>query len=263
MILINTVSFDDETIAHLADKQSSIDNEQDYPSKVSRATVLWKNKSRKYFSIVREYLDLMCVGSRRCNYCEDSVADEVEHIKPKSIYPEYCFVSDNYLYSCGACNGPKNNDFAVLDNNDNIINVSRKRDDPIIPPCLGTDAFINPRIENPLDYIILDLTTFIFVAIPTRTPAEIKRANYTIKLLRLNSRDYLINARKHAYISYLDSLELYVRKKLEGVNNQELLARKNELSSRHHPTIWLEMKRQYNSHKKLRELFNQANELLL
>ena len=48
-------------------------------------------------------------------YCEDSVGDEVEHHRPKNLYPDHTFLWDNYLYACGPCNGPKNNRFAVFD----------------------------------------------------------------------------------------------------------------------------------------------------
>ncbi|MEL5274839.1 hypothetical protein [Serratia marcescens] len=262
MILMNVGVFKKETIDHLSAKQLDINSEVNYSDKVDKAKVLWGNKSKKHFSEVRIILDSMCVGSRRCNYCEDSVADEVEHIKPKNIYPECCFLSDNYLYSCGPCNGPKNDFYAVLDVNGNVVEVSRGKNSPVVPPQGGVDVLINPRVEDPLEYIILDFNTFLFTAMPGKTAEEIERAKYTIKILGLNSRDYLINARKHAFSSYLDSLELYVRKKQEGVENDELLARKHELSRRHHPTIWHEMKRQRNSYQKLQGLFNQAAELL-
>lgn len=95
----------------------------------------------------------MCSGSRRCLYCEDSCADEVEHIKPQDLYPEFVFVWENYLYACGPCNGGKNNAFAVFDPATGAtIIVTRKRGDPVTPPAVGTDVFINPRTEDPLQY---------------------------------------------------------------------------------------------------------------
>ena len=33
----------------------------------------------------------MCAGAKRCMYCEDSAADEVEHHLPKNLYPEFVF----------------------------------------------------------------------------------------------------------------------------------------------------------------------------
>ena len=47
-------------------------------------------------------------------YCEDSVADEVEHFRPKDLYPDVVFAWRNYLYACGQCNGGKNNRFSIV-----------------------------------------------------------------------------------------------------------------------------------------------------
>ncbi|WP_187484929.1 HNH endonuclease family protein [Pantoea agglomerans] len=262
MIIMTAHNFLAATETHLNSKQQEINNEVSYSDKVTKADSLWKSKSKKHFDDVRVVLDKMCVGSRRCNYCEDSVADEVEHIKPKSIYPSDCFKSENYLYSCGPCNGPKNNKYAIFDQHNNVIDVSRKKGGAVIPPQNGHGVFINPRIENPLDFIILELNTFFFVPYPGKSPLETARATYTIETLELNTRDYLVNAREHAFHSYKDSLENYVNKKLIGLKNDLLLIRKNEINGRHHPTVWSEMKRQRDFHSDLKQLFDAAPELL-
>lgn len=44
---------------------------------------------------------------------------------PKNMYPEKVFVWSNYLFSCGLCNGPKNNQFAVFDNTGNVVIESK------------------------------------------------------------------------------------------------------------------------------------------
>ena len=54
-------------------------------------------------------LSAMCHGPRRCMYCEDSAADEVEHFRPTDLYPEFVFAWMNYLYACGPCNVRKKN----------------------------------------------------------------------------------------------------------------------------------------------------------
>jgi len=127
MIIMTAHNFLATTKTHLNLKQQEINNETSYADKVIKADNLWKSKSKKHFDDIRIVLDKMCVGSRRCNYCEDSVADEVEHIKPKALYPDACFKSENYLYNCGPCNGPKNNKYAIFDQQNNVIDVSRKK----------------------------------------------------------------------------------------------------------------------------------------
>lgn len=262
MIKMNTVDLPAATVTHLKEKQDLVDGEADYAAKVARGKMLWGNKSKKHFGVIRLKLEEMCVGKRRCNYCEDSAADEVEHIEPKDIFPERAFVWSNYLFSCGPCNGPKNNQFAVFDNGGNVVNVARKRNDPVIPPLKGDHVFINPRSENPLKFLMLDLRTFLFVAIPTISAMDKKRAEYTYTTLGLNSRDYLVEARKEAFGTYLDSLQLYVRMKNEEAPETEMVHRKQELNSRHHPTVWQEMKRWHKFYPELDTLFTEAPELL-
>lgn len=262
MIIMTAHNFLATTETHLNLKQQEINNEASYADKVVKADNLWKSKSKKHFDDIRTILDKMCVGSRRCNYCEDSVADEVEHIKPKSLYPNDCFKSENYLYACGPCNGPKNNKYAIFDQQNNVIDVSRKKGSAVIPPKNGNSVFINPKTENPLNFIILDLNTFLFIPLPGKGAIEIARAKYTIETLGLNSRDYLVNARKHAFHSYKDSLENYINKKLNGATNDQLLIRRNEINGRHHPTVWSEMKRQNSFYPELKQLFDAAPELI-
>ena len=115
MLRMNSASLGSATAKYLSDKQSDIDKVTTYAGQVSKGKQLWKSKNRTHFRRVRDKLESLCVGKRRCNYCEDSVADEVEHIKPKDLYPEFVFVWDNYLFACGNCNGPKSSRFAVFD----------------------------------------------------------------------------------------------------------------------------------------------------
>ncbi len=92
--------------------QSEIDGLATYADRVTEADRRFKQRNtakNATFKAVREALDHMCSGGRRCAYCEDSAADEVEHVKPKALYPEDCFRPQNHVYACGPCNGPKNN----------------------------------------------------------------------------------------------------------------------------------------------------------
>ena len=262
MIKMKAATLPQGTLEHLKGKQNLVDGEAMYATKVATSKALWGTKSRRHFEVVRNKLEGMCVGKRRCNYCEDSAADEVEHIEPKDIYPEKTFVWSNYLFSCGPCNGPKNNKFAVFDHFGSVVNVARKRNEPVVPPLAGKSVFINPRAEDPLNFLMLDLKTFLFVAIPNISAINKKRAVYTYTILGLNSRDYLVEARKEAFGTYFDSLKLYVHTKSEGANQTELAHKKRELHSRHHPTVWQEMKRWRKFYSDLNNLFDKAPELL-
>jgi hypothetical protein len=197
-------------------------------------------------------------------YCEDSVADEVEHYLPKDLYPERVFDWRNYLYSCGPCNGPKKSNFAVFDPNQTLVDVTRKRNAPIVPPTAGDPVLLAPRNDNALEFMILDIAgdTFLFVPTPTNDAREQNRARYTIKLLGLNLRDYLPKARRHAYIHYLTILKDYVAERDNGAAAITLERLANTIRAMHHPTVWREMQQQQGSIPVLAELFGRAPEAL-
>ena len=60
---------------------------------------------------VREDLKKMTAG--HCAYCQSQTSaayqGEVEHFKPKSVFPMLAYAWDNYFFSCKLCNGPKKN----------------------------------------------------------------------------------------------------------------------------------------------------------
>ncbi|MGY0216756.1 hypothetical protein ACWJJH_05135 [Endozoicomonadaceae bacterium StTr2] len=262
MLKMENSELPDSVKNYLSIKQNEIDAQDSYERKVKKGKDLWGTKSRVQFRIIRGKLEGLCVGKRRCNYCEDSVADEVEHIKPKDLYPELVFAWMNYLFACGNCNGPKNNSFAVFSNEGDVIEISRKRGDQVNPPLVGDDVFINPRHEDPLDFLILDLKTSWFLPKPRISARDRERAKYTINILRLNSRDFLLAARKEAFHSYYDALRVYVLDKKSGKSEADLAKKKNEINSRQHPTVWAEMKRQHSLHPEINTLFSDAPELL-
>ncbi len=261
MLKMNNGTLADSVNIYLTTKQSDVDSKTTYSDQVTRGKQLWKSKSYSQFTKVRSKLDSLCVGKRRCNYCEDSVADEVEHIKPKDLYPSLSFIWSNYLFACGNCNGPKSNFFAIF-SNDEVVEISRKRNDPVIPPLTGEEVFINPRIENPLEFLILDLITMIFIPKPGLSSVNNKRAKYTIKILKLNTRDFLVEARREAFNTYCDSLQVYVTEKENGKNEADLLKRQKEMESRQHPTVWAEMRRQRTRYQEINNFFQLAPELL-
>ena len=200
-------------------------------------------RSNSTFRAVRSSLSLMCAGAQRCVYCEDSVGDEVEHIKPKDLYPGDVFCWQNYVYACGPCNGGKNNKFLVMTAGGQI-NVTRARGAPITPPTPGVPAFINPRIENPLAFFTIDLMGTFFVLPRAELVGDAAdRADFTIETLRLN-RDLLLVARRNALGGYRARLSEYRTRRDAAAGAGELQALRDDLLATPHPSIWEEMKRQ-------------------
>ncbi|RKZ79327.1 MAG: hypothetical protein DRR19_25120 [Candidatus Parabeggiatoa sp. nov. 1] len=267
MIHLKNIPLPAQAQEKLNEYQKEVEKELDYAKQVSAAKRLFTLRNthkNKTFQTVRATLDKMCSGARRCCYCEDSCADEVEHIRPKDIYPELVFAWQNYLYACGTCNVPKGKKIAVIESKTgHFVNVARRKNDPIVPPLQGISVLIDPRSENPLDYMALDLLdTFMFVPTADNDTQAYRRANYTIKVLRLNSREVLIKARRNAFDSYKARLYEYQKKQTNGATCQALKYLTKSLQEMHHPTVWIEMKRQHRFHNELNKLFQEIPEAL-
>lgn len=247
-MLLPNVALPSNALAKLGKYQAIVDAEADYVNRVASAKRIFRTRNRRgnrTFDIVKVALTAMCSGARRCAYCEDSAADEVEHVLPKDFYPELTFEWMNYIYACGPCNSPKGNACAVLTAPNTLTRVSRIPHGPVLPPPAGAPGLIDPRRENALDFMILELRdTFWFVPSARAGTAEYERAKYTIDTLRLNSRDFLPKSRRAAYLDYRAHLVQYRTAKQGGGTTDDLLRLAAEIRSRQHPTVWFEMKRQ-------------------
>jgi len=267
MIQLPNVPLPREAQRGLDRYQALIDGLTTYAKQVEEAKRLFPRRNRagnRVFREVRRRLLDMCSGAERCCYCEDSASDAVEHIRPKDVYPEQTFVWENYLYACRPCNGPKSNRFAVIEPGKTTpTEVARSAGDPVVPPPQGEYALIDPRAEDPLSFMMLDLRqTFRFVELHPQGTIAYARANYTIEVLRLNERDLLPKARGGAYTWFRSVLGAYRRKRDGGKPRSQL----NELIAAilvmPHRTVWEEMKRQRTYHPELDELFADVPEAL-
>ena len=261
MLRIVDLGISPATRAHLAERQAEINAIPDFPTRVRTAKSKWANgKRNRAFEEVKAQLTKMCRGAKRCAYCEDSAADEIEHIAPKDSYPERTFDWTNYLYACGPCNGPKGKQYRIRSTADgSLIDIENLSD----PPPPGDPLLINPREENPLDLLWLDLETFAFVPnLDEEAAFDYQRAAYTIDVaLRLNERDHLRKARKLAAKSYLALLAQYVLAK-EAANQKEMDNLRTTIAESNHPTVWAELVRQRKLHPRSQDLFAAAPEAL-
>lgn len=250
-----------ETEAALLVMQSRIDSLPTYAERVAAAKVVFSAQNRAQnatFGSIRKTLGDACGGAHRCMYCEDSAADQIDHFRPKSFYPELVFSWMNYLYACGACNLRKQHRFSVLSaNTAAVVEIVRRRGDPVVEPEVGSSVLLDPRTDDPLEYLVLDLLgTFQFTPrYPKGTYAHV-RAEYTIDVLKLNDRDWLLEARLEAYGSYRARLREYASAR-GSPRAQELI---QALMRCGQPTVWAEMKRNSGVIRELKELFDEAPE---
>lgn len=288
MIQLTSKTITDTTRQHLQGKQQDIDAKPDFQARSARGKTLWKRKrgsqaGQAAFDEIKTTLINMCVGVELCNYCENNEATDVEHVYPKDHFPESAFDWDNYLLACRTCNTDyKSNRFAIFDPENSATRVDVNGE----PPNRDA-AFINPRREDPLQFFWLNIRRGIFSVHPNlaENSRHYHKAEYTEQLMGLNARDALVQARKQAAVTYLDLLERYIRIKsavnfdeLEAVTNpldvvdrqqsftseknKLLVAIKQDILTRSHPTVWEELKRQRGTLPRTNQLFNQAPEAL-
>ena len=201
MLQLKDPGIDARTTRTLKKYQVEVDSAGVYADQVVAARKLFANRNtcrNATFRVVRKKLRQMCASPDRCGWCEDSEANQIDHVKPKALYPERTFVWENYLPACAVCNSNKGDRFAVIGRNSEI-DVTRRPDQAIVPPRSGTPALIDPRFEDPLEFLELEMVnTFRFQPkYGLKFPAR-DRARYTIGLLKLN-RDALAAARRNVF----------------------------------------------------------------
>ena len=251
---------------NLKSYQARVDKEASYAGKIEAARNMFRStntRNNKSFRQIREALTKMSRGNNRCAYCEDSVAEDVEHFQPKSWYPELCFVWENYLYACGPCNGRKSNRFAVIAPvSGEIIHLVREPKAIPIPPVEGEPLMIDPSRENPLDFLFLDLSgTFRYLPQRRLTDQQKARAVYSIETLQLNDRAHLVEGRADAFETYWHHLTLYVRQKIDG-SVADMARTRHSLLKLSFSSVWEAMKSQRHLDPGLNELLEKAPEAL-
>lgn len=70
-------------------------------------------KARKaiWFKPIVEKLGEMSGTGERCMFCSGSESSQVEHFRPKAVFPLDAMKWENYLWACGICNQSKSDRF--------------------------------------------------------------------------------------------------------------------------------------------------------
>lgn len=284
--LASNISISAASLQHLNTKQGQINAIIDFAGRSERAKLSWNGKTgsnagQTAFTEMKEQLLEMGVGTEICNYCEQNEGTDIEHIEPKDWFPAKTFVWDNYLLACRTCNTDhKNNRMAVFDVNDVRLDIQAE-------PPNDDILLINPRVEDPMGFLWLNIRLGVFVAHPDLDQEfrDIQKAEYTIELLGLNLRNTLIESRKSAALYYLDRLERYANimeantfdemeaatdplavvtraQPLEVERVQILDEVKQSIVSYAHPTVWRELIRQRANLPRTNALFGRVPEAL-
>lgn len=163
----------------------------------------WKEYSRtSNYKTLKESLRPMCAG--KCCYYERLGATHVDHYLPKSPHrdnsnrgsSEYVFLWSNLLLCCVQCNGFEVKGARMKWSDDGIpllLNPTNPDDDPIGFLDIGVD----PRIRDDFGK---------FSPVSGLDGDERKRAEYTIRLLKLNINEGIALPRSEMILRFLRNL---------------------------------------------------------
>lgn len=187
--------------------QAKVNAKPDFAKKAKEVDTLWGTKGgvkgRKAFEQIRLLLESMCVGVKACNYCEGNEANDIEHIFPKSFFPEFAFVWKNYLLACKQCNSGYKLDLCyVMDDTGKVYATTRGK-----APKYKKITMVNPRIEDPRDFFWLNIKVWKFEIHEGLSLADQNKAAKTLEILALNERDYLLAGRRASAVEYFDKME--------------------------------------------------------
>lgn len=122
------------TIRMLAAKAELIAREQDHQSAAER--IYRSSREAKWFASLTKALCEMCGPGSRCMFCNGNEASNVEHFRPKSIFPLEAMAWENFLWVCSICNQWKGNRFP--------------------PDTEPGPSLINPTVEDAWEFFFVD-----------------------------------------------------------------------------------------------------------
>ena len=119
---------------------------------------------RRFAGVLQQRFDDLCA------YCEGTRRGVVDHLRPKSRFPEFVYEWSNWLFACHACNHAKGWKW---------------------PPGGYVDPCAASKQARPESYFIFDTVTGEILPKEDLTPRRRRKALKTIEDLQLNARQSL------------------------------------------------------------------------
>jgi uncharacterized protein (TIGR02646 family) len=179
-------------------------------------TADWKGaRQTKSMGKVLSTLHTMVGERQRCMYCLDSQGSDIEHFRPKAVYPQHMYRWDNMLLCCTHCGRIKGNQF----------------------PMAGRRALlVDPTKENPWDSLDFDpLTGNICARFDVQLNNWSIKGEKTVEVLHLDKREAL----SKGYLQTLRRLSETIRSALAaGAIESANLAEKLKIEDDHGLLGW-------------------------
>lgn len=183
------------TLEVLADKTRQISESQE--PLIEALRVFNSARSSAWFKPVINTLRSMSGPGGCCMFCSRSESSDVEHYRPKSVFPEYTMDWRNFLWSCAICN--------------------RNKGDQFPPHTIAGGMILNPIDDDPWNFLYLDDIGRVYACLDKNSNELHPRAISTIGLLKLNRED-LLASRQIRY----DDLRERVEACIAGFHEEKL-----------------------------------------
>ena len=122
------------TVRRLAKETTAITNAADSKSEAKRR---YENaRKARWFKPIIHALRTISGPGERCMFCSGSESSQIEHFRPKAVFPELAMTWQNFLWACGICNLFKRDQFP--------------------PDTQPGVPLINPIEENVWDFFFID-----------------------------------------------------------------------------------------------------------
>lgn len=155
---------------------------------------LWDRKPTGAFADVRAKLETMAFGRARCMYCEDSAGTDIDHFRPKALYPGQAFTWDNYLLACSYCNSNLKVRIDPLDATGARVILDPSLDDPALhlefAPTTGDFAPLTPEGAETIDVFGLNDKTA-----PRRLPDGRRATLLKLQVLLIDNDQHIAAGR--------------------------------------------------------------------
>src|SRR5258707_3521929 len=97
------------TAGRLTSKTELIAN--DTNPKDAGERIYTSSRQAQWFRPITRVLKEMTGPGERCMFCSGSESSQVEHFRPKAIYPLEAMAWENFFWICGICNQSKGDQF--------------------------------------------------------------------------------------------------------------------------------------------------------
>jgi uncharacterized protein (TIGR02646 family) len=143
-------------------------------------------------------LQTMTGNRHRCMYCLDSHGSDIDHFRPKAIFPEKMFDWENFVLSCTPCGRYKGDDF---------------------PETNGKALLIDPTSVDPWEHLDFDPETGNLTArFDLATDSFSLIGETTVNQLRLSAREGLSTGYLKTYVRIV----AYVERSLPLISTRSL-----------------------------------------